>query len=143
MARNEIDFGISFRNDGGPTRHEVTVTHSLPSSLFLMAVACTVVLCGALRDSARELSKERTVHVVLGVERQTPPADGGDGSVAVLVSTNIVPQACKCGFCRPEEGICVPEHIGSVGHDLRVEVTTNYLPIVTRRDERGLVVRRD
>ena len=52
-------------------------------------------------------------------------------SYAVLVSTNLVSQPCTCGFCRPEQGIRVPEHINQVGYDLRIEVSTNYLPIVT------------
>lgn len=62
---------------------------------------------------------------------------------AVLVTTNLVEQACQCGWCHPERGVVVPEHYGRIGYDLRVEVTTNYLPIVARRDESGLVVRRD
>lgn len=49
---------------------------------------------------------------------------------AVLVSTNIVSQPCPCGFCDPSRNIAVPEHINSIGHDLRIEVSTNYLPIV-------------
>ena len=52
-------------------------------------------------------------------------------SFAVLVSTNLVPQNCSCGFCDPSRGIAVPEHIGVIGYDLRIEVSTNYLPIVT------------
>lgn len=51
-------------------------------------------------------------------------------SYAVLVSTNLVPQNCSCGFCDPSRGIAVPEHINSIGHDLRIEVSTNYLPVV-------------
>ena len=49
---------------------------------------------------------------------------------AVLVSTNIVSQPCPCGFCDNARGIRVPEHIGVIGYDLRIEVTTNYLPVV-------------
>ena len=51
-------------------------------------------------------------------------------SYAVLVSTNLVPQNCSCGFCDPSRGIAVPEHINSIGHDLRIEVSTNYLPVL-------------
>ena len=51
-------------------------------------------------------------------------------SYAVLVSTNLVPQKCSCGVCDPSRNIAVPEHINSIGHDLRIEVSTNYLPIV-------------
>lgn len=50
---------------------------------------------------------------------------------AMLVTTNIVSQPCDCGWCRPEQGIRVPEHIGVIGYDLRIEVSTNYLPVVT------------
>jgi hypothetical protein len=49
---------------------------------------------------------------------------------ALLVSTNIVSQHCPCGFCDNARGIRVPEHIGVIGYDLRIEVSTNYLPIV-------------
>lgn len=52
-------------------------------------------------------------------------------SYAVLVSTNLVPQNCSCGTCDPSRGIAVPEHINAIGYDLRIEVSTNYLPIVT------------
>ena len=52
-------------------------------------------------------------------------------SYAVLVSTNLVPQNCSCGVCDPSRNIAVPEHINSIGHDLRIEVSTNYLPIVS------------
>ena len=49
-------------------------------------------------------------------------------SYAVLVSTNLVPQNCSCGYCHGN--VRVPEHIGVVGYDLKLEVSTNYLPIV-------------
>lgn len=49
---------------------------------------------------------------------------------AVLITTNIVSQPCNCGFCDNAHGIRVPEHINSIGHDLRIEVSTNYLPVV-------------
>ena len=49
---------------------------------------------------------------------------------AVLVTTNLVSVPCNCGYCRPSEGIRVPEHIGVVGYDLKVVVSTQYLPIV-------------
>ena len=51
-------------------------------------------------------------------------------SYAVLVSTNLVPQNCPCGFCDPSRNTAVPEHINSIGHDLRLEVSTNYLPVI-------------
>ena len=50
--------------------------------------------------------------------------------VAMLVTTNLVSVPCNCGFCRPEEGIAVLEHINRVGYDLKLEVNTNYLPVV-------------
>ena len=51
---------------------------------------------------------------------------------AVLISTNLVSQNCSCGFCNPSQGTAVPEHINRIGYDLRIEVTTNYLPVVYR-----------
>ena len=51
---------------------------------------------------------------------------------AVLISTNLVRQNCSCGFCDPSRGIAVPEHINQLGYDLRLQVSTNYLPVVYR-----------
>ena len=50
--------------------------------------------------------------------------------VAMLVTTNLVSVPCQCGFCRPEEGIAVLEHINRIGYDLKLEINTNYLPVV-------------
>ena len=49
---------------------------------------------------------------------------------AILVTTNVIPQDCPCGFCDPSQGITVPEHINRIGYDLRIEIVTNYLHIV-------------
>lgn len=49
---------------------------------------------------------------------------------AVLISTNIVSQPCPCGFCDNARGIRVPEHIGVIGYDLKLVVSTNYLPVL-------------
>ena len=49
---------------------------------------------------------------------------------AVLISTNIVSQPCPYGFCDNARGIRVPEHVGVIGYDLRIEVSTNYLPVI-------------
>lgn len=49
---------------------------------------------------------------------------------AMLITTNLVHRPCSCGFCRPSEGIAVPEHINALGFDTFVEVSTNFLPIV-------------
>ena len=49
---------------------------------------------------------------------------------AVLISTNIVAQPCPCGFCDNARGIRVPEHIGVIGYDLKLVVSTNYLPVL-------------
>lgn len=51
---------------------------------------------------------------------------------AMLVTTNLVSVPCTCGYCRPAEGVRIPEHIGVVGYDLKVVVSTQYLPIVIR-----------
>lgn len=53
-------------------------------------------------------------------------------SYALLVTTNLVPQNCSCGICDPSRNIAVPEHINSIGHDLRIEASTNYLPLITK-----------
>lgn len=58
--------------------------------------------------------------------------DSSRRAFAILVTTNLVSQPCRCGVCNPEKGIAVPEHIGVVGYDLRVEVATNFLPVVFR-----------
>lgn len=50
---------------------------------------------------------------------------------ALLVSSNLVYRPCPCGFCKPSEGIAVPEHIGVIGYDLVWSVSTNLLPIVS------------
>ena len=49
---------------------------------------------------------------------------------AVLIQTNLCYRPCPCGFCRPSEGIAVPEHINTIGYDLVYKVSTNYLPLV-------------
>ncbi|MBO6031987.1 MAG: hypothetical protein J6Q22_11140 [Prevotella sp.] len=48
-----------------------------------------------------------------------------------IVSTNLVRIPCTCGVCKPDQGIVVPEHVNSIGHDLKVEVSTSYYPIVS------------
>lgn len=50
---------------------------------------------------------------------------------AIQVTTNLVSVPCNCGFCRPEEGIAVPEHINQIGYDLKYEISTNYFPVHT------------
>lgn len=57
--------------------------------------------------------------------------------VARQVVTNLVRVACACGFCDPERGIVVPEHVNAVGYDLAVVVQTNYLPVVLGEPENG------
>ena len=77
MARNEIDFGISFRS-GTEAKCEVEVTHGQSFGSFflvlliIISVGDLVVkpICSAALDCARELSKERTVRVVVGVDRR-------------------------------------------------------------------------
>ena len=50
---------------------------------------------------------------------------------AQLVSTNLVRIPCACGYCRPSEGIVVPEHLNKIGYDLKVVVSTSYCPVVS------------
>lgn len=49
---------------------------------------------------------------------------------AQVISTNLVHVPCPCGFCRPSEGIAVPEHINQLGFDTKLVVSTSYYPIV-------------
>lgn len=108
-----------------------------PDIYDVMLLACLIVLAAVQVHSAKGIER-RVANLERSVCARCAAPSGRAVErplAAVLVTTNLVPQACKCGFCRPEEGIYVPEHIGSVGHDLRVEVTTNYLPIVTRRED--------
>ena len=49
-----------------------------------------------------------------------------------IISTNLVSVPCPCGFCKPDQGIAVPEHINQIGYDLKVVVSTSYYPIVIR-----------
>ena len=51
---------------------------------------------------------------------------------AQLISTNLVRIPCTCGYCRPSEGIAVPEHVNALGYDTVLQVSTNYLPIVRK-----------
>ena len=57
--------------------------------------------------------------------------------VAVLITTNLVSHPCaggvqgeKCQFCRPEQGMRVPEHINQIGYDMDWVVRTQYLPVI-------------
>lgn len=77
MARNEIDFGISFRS-GTVAKCEVEVTHRSSFTSFALTLLIVISvgdlvvkpICSAALDCARELSKERTVRVVVGVDRR-------------------------------------------------------------------------
>lgn len=51
---------------------------------------------------------------------------------AMLVTTNLVSVPCQCGFCHPEQGIVVPEHMNRIGYDMAVQVSTNYLPVIIK-----------
>ena len=52
--------------------------------------------------------------------------------VAILIVTNLVRIACTCGYCHGN--IVVPEHVNSIGHDLKYVVSTNYLPVITVKE---------
>ena len=61
--------------------------------------------------------------------------------VAVLITTNVVYVPCmggtpdgKCKWCRPEEGMRVPEHMNKIDYDLKIVVSTNYLPVILKPD---------
>ena len=48
-----------------------------------------------------------------------------------IISTNLVSVPCPCGYCKPDQGIAVPEHINQIGFDLKVVVSTSYYPVVS------------
>ena len=58
-------------------------------------------------------------------------SNSNDYLLAEIVSTNLVSVPCKCGFCRPNEGIRVPEHINQIGYDLEYQITTSRYPVVS------------
>lgn len=61
---------------------------------------------------------------------QATVSNSTDFTFAEIVSTNLVHVPCTCGYCRPSEGIAVPEHINQIGYDLKVVVSTSYYPVV-------------
>lgn len=111
------------------TRREKT-----PSPLDLLALIIGIGLVvasvlafgecvgGCLRQTYRTISSEEQSALSVSVQRKSP--------YAVLVSTNVVSQPCPCGLCDNARGIRVPEHVGVIGYDLRIVVSTNYLPVL-------------
>ena len=58
-------------------------------------------------------------------------SNSNDYLLVEVVTTNLVSVPCKCGFCRPNEGIRVPEHINQIGYDLEYQITTSRYPVVS------------
>jgi len=99
---------------------------------FIGGIVVVVFLCGFLSNYIG--SSLKNAFPKLREEPSPPPSqtfpDQDKILYAILVSTNIVSQPCNCGFCDPLRGIRVPEHVGVIGYDLRIEVSTNYLPVL-------------
>lgn len=55
-----------------------------------------------------------------------------DNLYAMVVETRLEPCRCECGYCDPERGIAVPEHVNRVGYDLKEVTVTNYWPVVRK-----------
>jgi hypothetical protein len=106
--------------------------------LILLAVSSVLGVASAAFQTIRDHS----VRIArLEVSRQQSPVHPFAGRIvwerpiaARLVVTNLVHVPCRCGFCRPEEGVAVPEHLNRIGYDLAYEVSTNYLPVVIWED---------
>ena len=73
------------------------------------------------------LTAKHKTHVKYVPQAQQFPIDE---VAAVYITTNLVNQECTCGWCDASRGIAIPEHMNRIGYDLRIEVVTNYLPIV-------------
>lgn len=97
-------YGI--RDKGSTSQCYDSVTGTPPAS-----IGSYIENCATTNDPSWTFPPEKTIY-------------------AVLITTNIVSQPCPCGFCDNARGIRVPEHIGVIGYDLRVEVSTNYLPVI-------------
>lgn len=67
-------------------------------------------------------------------------SNSNDFLLAEVVTTNLVSVPCNCGFCRPNEGIRVPEHINQIGYDLEYQVTTSRYPVVSNPSKRPPLV---
>lgn len=93
---------------------------------FILAFSISLVLLCAYERDRRSIELQLT-NLASKLES---PIHGTEHLAAMLVSTNLVHRPCPCGFCRPSEGISVPEHINALGYDIVMQVSTNYLPIV-------------
>ena len=69
-----------------------------------------------------------------GFSRGYLTSNSNDYLLVEVVTTNLVSVPCKCGYCRPEEGIRVPEHINQLGYDLELRIETNYLHVIHMSD---------
>ena len=93
-----------------------------PFTALVVYLLCLMAFIGMLMDLfAKKKPQDKHQHF----------PDSEPSLYAVLVSTNLVSQPCPCGFCDYSKGIAVPEHIGVVGCDLRIEVSTNLLPVIS------------
>ena len=93
---------------------------------FILSFSIALVLLCAYERDRRSIELQLTN---LTSKLESPIHDT-EHLAAMLVSTNLVHRPCPCGFCRPSEGISVPEHINALGYDTVMQVSTNYLPVV-------------
>ena len=98
-------------------------TDKLQGCLLLVLMSITLLLMGAFAISS-SLSKKHQA-----LDSLSPDISNyHEHLFAILVTTNLVSIPCKCGYCT--ESARVPEHIGKVGCDHDLLVSTQYLPIV-------------
>ena len=93
-----------------------------PFTALVVYLLCLMAFIGMITSLVAEKSTQ---------DKHQHFPDSEPSLYAVLVSTNLVSQPCPCGFCDYSKGIAVPEHIGVVGCDLRIEVSTNLLPVIS------------
>ena len=92
--------------------------------LWGLVVPISLAICTLVDSKSAKLEAMESLSTAISNYHETLFAE--------LVTTNLVSVPCNCGHCRPSEGIVIPEHIGVVGYDLKVVVSTQYLPIVRR-----------
>ena len=93
-----------------------------PFTALVVYLLCLMAFIGMITNLVAKKSAQ---------DKQQHFPDSEPSLYAVLVSTNLVPQPCSCGFCDPSKGVRVPEHTGVVGCDLRIQVSTNLLPVIS------------
>ena len=101
--------------------------------VFCILVTYYLVGCAAHLYFKRNYNhRTATIHTAQTIDSPYTPSPALSNLFAVIVSTNLVRVPCTCGYCRPSEGIAVPEHVNALGYDTVLQVSTNYLPIVRK-----------